>query len=112
MVVDDDPEIRSSLGELLEDEGYEVVAACDGLEALRMLRNGDKPSVILLDLMMPNMDGWETARELRADPELAEIPIIVITAAGRRIGPAIEAAPILDKPFTIERVLNMIEEFC
>ena len=66
MVVDDDPEIRSSLGELLEDEGYEVVAACDGLEALRMLRNGDKPSVILLDLMMPNMDGWETARELRA----------------------------------------------
>ncbi len=109
MIVDDDAEIRDSLSELLEDEGYAVVVAQDGLEALRMLKRGDRPHVVLLDLMMPNMDGWQLAREMRGDPELAEISIIVITAAGRRMGPAIEAAPVLDKPFSLESVLSLIE---
>lgn len=109
MIVDDDAEIRDCLCELLEDEGYAVVGACDGLDALRMLKRGSRPRVVLLDLMMPNMDGWQLAREMRRDPELSDIPIIVITAAGRRMGPAIDSAPVLDKPFTLERVLRLIE---
>ena len=82
MIVDDDRAITSGLSELLESEGYTVVTATDGLEALEQLRSGLRPSVILLDLMMPRMDGWDFRHEPRRDPDLSDIPVIVITAAG------------------------------
>src|SRR2546428_350964 len=71
LVVDDDLAVRESMRSVLEGEGYAVTAAENGLEALQHLRNGLRPEVILLDLLMPVMDGWQFLRELRQDPELA-----------------------------------------
>jgi two-component system, chemotaxis family, chemotaxis protein CheY len=82
MIVDDDPALVDGLSELLEDEGYVVATARDGLDALAQLRAGLRPSVILLDLMMPRMDGWDFRQAQLRDDDLRDIPIVVISAAG------------------------------
>jgi len=82
MIVDDDPDIRTALSELLEWEGYEAIAAANGAAALAQLRNGARPCAILLDLMMPYMNGWEFRAEQLRDPELRDIPIVLLTASG------------------------------
>lgn len=82
MIVDDDPDIRSALAELLETEGYVVTTAPNGAVALAQLRAGIRPCAILLDLMMPHMNGWEFRAEQVRDPELREIPIVLLTASG------------------------------
>ena len=82
LIVDDDRAILSGLSELLEGEGYAVATATDGLEALAQLRAGLRPCVILLDLMMPVMDGWDFRYEQLKDPDLKDLPIVVVTAAG------------------------------
>jgi CheY-like chemotaxis protein len=82
LVVDDDLAVLDGLSELLQNEGYRVVTAQDGREGLDHLRRGLRPCVIVLDLMMPVMDGWDFRHEqLKAD-ELKDIPVVVITAAG------------------------------
>jgi CheY-like chemotaxis protein len=80
LMVEDDPDVRETIAEILADEGYRVVTAEDGREALEQLRAGLRPSVILLDLMMRGMDGFEFRAEQRADPALASIPVVVLTA--------------------------------
>jgi CheY-like chemotaxis protein len=83
LIVDDDPDIRAALSELLESEGYEVTSAANGAAALAQLRGeGAKPCAILLDLMMPYMNGWEFRAEQLRDPELRDIPIVLLTASG------------------------------
>jgi CheY-like chemotaxis protein len=82
LLVEDDLAIHDSLGESLEQSGYLVIAAVDGREALALLRSGVRPSAILLDLMMPVMDGWDFRQEQRRDPALRDIPVVVITASG------------------------------
>lgn len=82
LVIDDDPAIRVALRELLETEGYRVAEAVGGTAALARLRGGLRPDVILLDLMMPPIDGWDFRREQLGDPALKDIPVIIITAAG------------------------------
>jgi len=82
LVVDDDSAVLDGLTELLESEGYRVATARDGWSALEKLRGGLKPSVILLDLMMPAMDGWDFRQEQLRDDELKNIPVVIITAAG------------------------------
>jgi CheY-like chemotaxis protein len=82
LLVEDDLSIHQSLGESLEESGYLVIAAVDGREAIALLRSGVRPSAILLDLMMPVMDGWDFRHEQRSDPRLRDIPVIVITASG------------------------------
>lgn len=82
LIVDDDNAVLDGLGELLESEGYSVSRATDGRDALRQLRTGLHPCVILLDLMMPGMDGWDFRQEQVRDPDLRDIPVVVITAAG------------------------------
>jgi two-component system response regulator MprA len=82
LIVDDDPAVVEGLSELLEEEGYDVAVAKDGRDALDQLRTGLRPSVILLDLMMPRMDGWDFRHEQMKDAELRDIPTIVISAAG------------------------------
>src|ERR1051325_2493173 len=84
LVVDDDADIRESLREVLEDEGYQVSCVANGLEALRHLRQGNRPCVILLDLTMPVMDGWQFRREQKQDATISDIPLVVITATGKR----------------------------
>jgi CheY-like chemotaxis protein len=82
LVVDDDRAVIEALTEMLESDGYDVVAARDGIAALNRLRSGLRPSVILLDLMMPRMDGWDFRQQQLKDEDLKDIPVVVITAAG------------------------------
>jgi two-component system response regulator CpxR len=80
LVVDDDEAIRQVISEVLRDEGYEVVCAENGLQALRELRKEHHPDLVLLDLMMPVMSGWEVLDELQSSDELSRIPVVVVSA--------------------------------
>lgn len=111
MIVDDDADIRETVRSILEDEGFEVCDAANGLEALELLRDGAAPAVILLDLGMPVMNGQEFRAAQRAEPDLAAIPIVVITAAGDSLDRArsLEPAVILSKPFRIETLMAALD---
>ena len=80
MTVDDDADLQASIVDVLDDKGFCPVVAADGLEALDLLRGGFRPSVILLDLRMPRMDGWKFRREQNKDVALRDIPVVVTTA--------------------------------
>jgi CheY-like chemotaxis protein len=113
LIVDDDRDIRETLQELLEEEGYEVETAKNGLEALALARR-ERPAVILLDLFMPLMDGLEFRRAQLQDPELERIPVIVVSAAAgmeARIGD-LGVAGHLEKPLRIEELLETVTRFC
>ena len=112
MVVDDDDDIRTTLGEILATLKYDVTVASHGLDALTQLRVGVRPDVILLDLMMPVMDGYEFILELRRHAALATIPILVITAAGNAQVEAakIAAAGHIQKPFKANELLAAIDQ--
>jgi CheY-like chemotaxis protein len=114
LVVDDDPGIRESLADLLQEEGYTVMTAINGRDALERLRaSGATPCVILLDLMMPVMSGPEFYDELRNDPALAAIPIVVISADGNGLRKAqAMASEFIAKPVKIEKVLTAVETHC
>jgi CheY-like chemotaxis protein len=82
LVVEDHVDSRELLAEFLEALGYAVEAASNGQEALERLRRAPKPEVVLLDLMMPVMSGWELMEHVRADPELSGLPVVVVSGAG------------------------------
>ncbi len=82
LLVEDEEGIREPIGESLREDGFEVVTAANGLEALELLRNGQRPSAILLDLMMPVMDGWDFRHEQLADLSLRYIPVLIFSASG------------------------------
>ena len=92
LVIDDEPFIRLYLEEVLADDGHEVRSARDGAEGLAVLREGPRPDLILLDLMMPRMNGWEFRGAQSADPGLSDIPVVLLSGAGdvqaeaRRLG--------------------------
>jgi len=115
LIVDDDDDVRNTLGELLADEGYTVLTAVHGLDALAKLRRDGqpKPCLILLDLMMPVMTGAEFYAEQQRDPHLAPIPVVVISADGNvRQKAAACGGAYLAKPLRIETVLDAIERHC
>jgi CheY-like chemotaxis protein len=105
MVVDDDPMLREIIGEVLEDAGYVVEAAADGAEALAKVR-ADRPAAVLLDLMMPVMNGWQFLETCRAESLCPDVPVLVMSA-GHRAAAAehLGAQGFLAKPFDIERLL-------
>jgi CheY-like chemotaxis protein len=105
LVVDDERDIRDAIAELLEDEGYEVQGAGDGAEALAKAKDCH-PAVVLLDLMMPGMNGWEFRARQRGDPELSAIPVIVVSALGKV--PGVDAAGYLQKPFELDDLLSAV----
>jgi CheY-like chemotaxis protein len=113
LVVEDEPEIRTSLKEALEWEGYDVVAAANGREALECLHGMERPCLILLDLMMPVMNGWEFAEAVRADDVLAANPIIIITAftdeAHRK---KLGTCEVVRKPVNLEHLLRLVKRHC
>jgi len=82
LVVDDDDAIREVMAEVLRDEGYDVACAGNGEEALAELRKPSPPDLVLLDLMMPVMSGWEVLEHIQLNPELAGIPVVVVSAMG------------------------------
>jgi CheY-like chemotaxis protein len=110
LVVEDDDDIRDSLKELLEEEGYRVDTAANGQQALGKLQEQELPQLILLDLMMPVMDGWQFQKELRAVPSLARLPVIVISASKFSREP-LNAAAFIPKPLDAGVLLETIESF-
>ncbi|HZS36216.1 MAG TPA: response regulator [Polyangia bacterium] len=115
LIVDDDNAIRDTLADFLGEEGYQVVTAADGQDALTKLRqlSGSKPCVILLDLMMPIMSGAQFYSEQQRDPALAEIPVVVISADGNVQQKArLFGGEYLAKPIRIETVLGAVERHC
>ena len=102
LVADDDPQILTMLGIRLAKRGYEVIEAADGLQTLSKARQ-HKPDLVLLDVMMPGKNGWEVAKELRADDDLRNVGIVMLTAIGERVNemtsPLYGADAFVDKPF-------------
>lgn len=113
LVVDDDPDIREILQDLLECYGYRVTTAENGADALDKLRAGEEPCLILLDLMMPIMDGIEFRDEQRRDPALAEIPVVMVSAGGDVAAKAAAAGVEgFTKPVDMDVLLSTIRRFC
>jgi CheY-like chemotaxis protein len=109
LVVDDDPDIREGLQDLLEDEGFVVTVAAHGREALAIVRGGQLPSLILLDLMMPVMNGQEFKAALREDPLARELPVIAMTAGDPRTAPG-DVACVIRKPLRLSELLAAIRQ--
>jgi CheY-like chemotaxis protein len=111
LIVDDDPVTRQAMGLVFERRGYLVTFAAHGQEALERLRQGPPPSLILLDLLMPVMDGWQFLQRQKQDPELAGIPVIIISAADTDHARAIAlgAADYLHKPIEPEELTAKVE---
>jgi CheY-like chemotaxis protein len=107
LVVEDDVTIRESMRSLLVDEGYEVYCAANGRVALNLLAAIPRPCVILVDLMMPVMDGRELLAELKNDDRLARIPVAVVSAA-RNLSGLETADAVLKKPFGLEELLDVV----
>ena len=115
LIVDDDFGIRDYLTQVLQDEGYHVTGAANGLEALDFLKAklGD-PCVILLDLTMPVMNGWDFRAAQKKEPELEALPVVVLTADGAAAqkAAALGIKDYLQKPVSINTLLNTIERYC
>ncbi len=105
LIIEDDVDIRESLTQVLEMEGYDVAVACDGCQGLLEARRAH-PDVILLDLMMPVMDGWQFRSEQKRDERIAGIPVVVVSALGRR--PELDAAAYIPKPCNVDDVLAAV----
>ncbi len=110
LVIDDDESIRTSLAEVLGFCGYEVVVASDGEEAVQLLEFGVEPGAIVLDLMMPRMDGWAFLDRLRADPRFADLPVVVTSAVAREAPPGADAC--LEKPFDVGQLNREVARLC
>ena len=113
LLIEDDPDIREAIGDVLEEEGYTVAMADTGREGLDQLRGSDPlPDVILLDLMMPVMDGWEFRRAQQQHPTWGAIPVIVLSAAGntQERAASIGASGCLRKPLDIDELLTLLQQ--
>jgi len=113
LIVEDEHDIRAVLTEILEDEGYAVASVPNGLEALAFLRV-HRPQLILLDLGMPVMTGWEFREQQRRDPILSDIPVIIMSATPHlnRTAAALQANNCIDKPIEMNRLLGLVEHYC
>jgi CheY-like chemotaxis protein len=116
LLVEDEPDVRQALREVLAEEGYAVADVGDGRQALEYLRTHEPPNVVLLDLMMPVMDGRAVLRAMKEDPALARIPVIAISAASQA---ALEdavatggAALYIRKPISLDALLGALKRFC
>ena len=112
LIADDDPEILTMLSLRLGKKGYEIVEAVDGVQTLRLARE-KQPDVVILDVMMPRKNGWEVAREMRSDPALREVGIVMLTAIGEKVNemtsPLYGADEYLDKPFDFAELETRIK---
>jgi CheY-like chemotaxis protein len=109
LVVEDDLDIREAIREILADEGYQVFTAANGQEALDLLAEIPVPRIVLLDLMMPVMDGHQFLERFRAQPIYAAVPVVVVSA-GITVVPSI--AGFIKKPFDTGALLRAVEKHC
>jgi CheY-like chemotaxis protein len=114
LVVEDDTEIREEMVALLESEGYRVTEARNGQDALDQLKKTPAPCLILLDLMMPVMNGWDFRAQQLADPALKGIPTVIVSGAAqaKQEARSLGAAAFLQKPFDLEPFLDVIAQYC
>jgi CheY-like chemotaxis protein len=110
LVVEDDEDAREAMVALLQMKGYRAVPAGNGKQALDYLNRAPVPDLIILDLWMPVMDGWQFRNEQIKDPRLAEIPVIVLTALSDRTD--IDANEIIIKPVDVDRLLTTVSHYC
>lgn len=110
LVVDDDADVRAAVADALAETGYRVAEAANGRQALNVLRGDAKPDAILLDLMMPVMDGWAFRREQQKDEALAVIPVVIFTAYGvpKDAAAQLGAAGVLRKPPSLTELLAAV----
>ncbi|MES2803194.1 MAG: response regulator [Bdellovibrionota bacterium] len=111
LIVEDDESIRETMQTVLELEGHDVLTAENGHEGLKLLASEAKPCLILLDLMMPVMNGWQFAAALENDLKLADIPVIIVSAySDKAIN--IKSKAILKKPIDLRALYNTIKQWC
>jgi CheY-like chemotaxis protein len=111
LIVDDDPDIRDAVGECLRYEGYDVHSAADGRDALDRLEFGLKPDVILLDLMMPVLNGFDVLQVLQSRPDWKSIPVVIVSAnRGYEAEDLSGAVSILRKPVNVDRLIAAVEQ--
>lgn len=113
LIVEDEPAIAMVLTELLADEGYDVISELDGLSGLNRIREEPRPDVVLIDLFMPRLSGREVLERMRSDPEIAAIPVMLITGAvpdENDFPPKGSYQAMLSKPFDLQDVLNHVRE--
>jgi two-component system chemotaxis response regulator CheY len=114
LIVDDTADARDAMKALLELKGYQVVTAADGQEALDELRHGLDPALILLDLMMPRIDGFRFRKEQLLDPRLSRIPVIIFSGHPdvQNYAVVLGAAGCFQKPVDVDRLLTLVREHC
>ena len=112
LVVEDNDDVREMMAVTLELEGHEVATAINGRDALEKLHSGERPCLILLDLMMPIMNGWEFRRALERDPEFHDVPVVVVSAATGEMIQRAEAVVYLPKPLDMDELLDVVCDFC
>jgi len=112
LIVEDDADLRDMMTQMLSLEGFEAAAAANGREALDFLESGGRPHVILLDLMMPVMDGWEFQRRRRGDPQLAQLPVVVLSALDEARARDATTHGFLKKPLDFDRLLAIVRDYC
>jgi CheY-like chemotaxis protein len=105
LVIDDEREIRETLGQALREAGYEVISFAGGRAALEYLRGEVLPDVIVLDLLMPDFDGWDFRADQRRDPPIASVPVLSFSA----IGKLVDGATSLRKPADLDEIIQAIE---
>lgn len=108
MVVEDDADARAALIDILKFSGYSAVPAENGKKALEYLADASPPSLIILDLMMPEMNGWEFRALQKKDPNLAAVPVVVVTAFSTA---NVDADGILIKPIDVDRLLDLVKHY-
>ncbi len=112
LIVEDDDDLREMMAQLLTLEGFRAETAPNGRAALDYLRRDDLPDLILLDLMMPIMDGWEFRRLQSEDPRLADLPVIVLSALEPPKTSDLGGATFLTKPLDFDRLLELVRRYC
>ena len=110
LVVEDNDDIREAIGEILESEGYEIALAEDGERAIELLGKLPRPCLLLVDLIMPRMDGWELLQFLSRDDRLATIPVVVMSAAAN--APTAATHRTLKKPVDLEILMQIVHGHC
>ncbi|MCY0991240.1 response regulator [Nannocystis sp. ILAH1] len=112
LLVEDDADIRDAVAELLRDEGYDVHGVDNGEKALTYLHQAERePCLILLDLMMPVLDGWQVIDRLRAQDRLLALPVVVMSAASPKAAPA-DVAAFVRKPIDLDLLLGLVKRYC
>jgi two-component system chemotaxis response regulator CheY len=110
LIVEDEEDLREMMREALEDDGYTVVATCEGEEALAALRSIEHLCLVLLDLLMPGMNGWDFFKAFKAHPGFERVPVVVHSSSPDSA--PLGATRVLQKPLKLQHLLDVVHEYC